>query len=364
MKRLFDREKAASAEAFFAAYIRKNCRAYVAAASVVLALECFMILRSFFVFDFGRTRHQLYFASYLFLSAATAAGLVCVLRNRRGRISPRSMTLALHLYCTAIILWSMLVSYLDIAVGNSPIVYMTVMMSVGGLAVLNPVYYAVNLLLSFGAMLALGIAVRAEYFFDGGYGSYINLGIFALISLLLSIRQYRISRRELELTQHLEKLSYRDQLTGIFNRRMYDDELERIRREDAPALLGLFDLDAFKRINDSYGHEFGDVCLREVARRLQAAFGDRAYRIGGDEFAVLCPPEERELLEKKLGEINRGLQAAFPDRSISISGGFALRGGGCGQSMESVAEAADKALYASKNGGKKQVRFAEEPPEA
>ena len=359
MKRLLGREEAAASEAFFQAYIRKNSRAYITAASVVLALECAMIVRGIFVFDFAKTRHVLYFLSYLFLGAATLGGLICVLRNRAGHMSPGGITLVLHLYCTVIIAWSMLVSYLDVAVGNSPIVYMTVIMSVGGLAVLNPVYYAVNLLLSFGLMLTVGITGHLTYFYESG--SIVNLLIFALISLLLSFRQYRVSRREMELSLHLEDLSYRDQLTGIFNRRMYDEELRRIEGEDAAALLGLFDLDAFKGINDSYGHEFGDLCLQEAAKGLLKAYGERAYRIGGDEFAVLCGERDRAGLEESFREINEGLEAAFPGRSISLSGGFAARRAGSAVRTETVIEDADRALYASKRGGRRRLSFAEDP---
>ncbi len=358
MKRLLDRGKLASSADFFSAYIRKNWKAYVTAASVVLALECAMIVRGLFVFDFTRTRHVLYFLSYLFLSAATLLGLSCVLRNRAGRISAMGVTMVLHFYCTAIIAWSMLVSYLDLAVGNSPIVYMTVIMSVGGLAVLNPVYYAVNLLLSFGVMLTVGMTGHLAYFYESG--SFVNLPIFVLISLLLSFRQYRVSRRELELSRHLEDLSYRDQLTGIFNRRMYDEELRRIEGEDAPVLLGLFDLDAFKRINDSCGHEFGDVCLQAAAKGLREAYGEGVYRIGGDEFAVLCPPQDRGALEAAFRGINQGLEAAYPDRRVSVSGGFALRPAGSGRGLEAVMKSADNALYASKNGGKGRLSFAED----
>ena len=350
----FDREAARLREEFFAGYIRKNSRAYTVVASVILLLEAAMITRALFVFDFGYWRHKLYFVSYIFLFCATLAALIFVLRNRGGRIKPLTMTLAQHLYCTAIIIWALLVAYLDLVADNTPIVFLTVIMSVAGLSVLHPLYYAVNVLASFAVLLSFPTFAEIHYFQEASRGIYLNLGIFALISVLLASRQYRVSRREYDLTRRLEALSFRDQLTGIFNRRMYDEAMERVAAEDSAAVIALFDLDAFKRINDTYGHDFGDTCLKEAAKQLREAFGDCVYRIGGDEFAAICDADLPDAPENRVEAINRRLETVFPGRSVSLSAGFFLRKKGADMSITAVVEAADKALYEAKKSGKRR----------
>lgn len=102
---------------------------------------------------------------------------------------------------------------------------------------------------------------------------------------------------ELRATQgHLETMAYSDPLTGLPNRRMFTDEIRRMaaqaQRDGVPFTLLLIDLDHFKEINDTFGHDAGDALLVEAADRLRHAVrqGDRVARLGGDEFAVLLAP--------------------------------------------------------------------------
>ncbi len=357
---LFDQEKNAAVENFFAAYIRKNSVAYMLVLSIVLLFETFMIARSLLVTDLTLLRSRVYFGAYIFLFCITLAGLVVTVLSRNGRVSETCVTLVLHLYCTGIIIWSLLISYLDMVAGNTPIVYLTVIMSIGGLSVVHPLYYAVNLFFSLFMLLTFRNYGNLPYFTPGKDGIYVNLTVFTIISLILDARHYQISRRELELSQYLEKLSYRDQLTGISNRRMYDSAMRQLDEKDLNAMIGILDLDAFKSINDTWGHDFGDACLCTLAGLLTDQFGEGAYRIGGDEFAVICPPVPHDELERRIDEINRHLHALYPGRDVSISAGFCPRPGGEARDAASAAKAADKALYAAKNGGRNRCCFSEE----
>ena len=357
---MFDDVKNTADESFFAAYIRKNKNAYVTVLSVVLAFECLMFVRGLVMFDFSRTRHQLYMISYILLSAATALGLIVTIRNAEERISAHTVTLVLHGYCSAIIAWSLLVSYLDLSVGNTAIVYLTVIMSVGGLSVVHPLYYGVNVLLSLMILFVLARGENLSYFESVNGGIYVNFAVFMIISCLLAFRHYRISRKELEMTLYLEQLSFRDQLTGIYNRRMYESAAEKADAENEDAVIVIFDFDRFKKINDTWGHDLGDQSLTVASRGLEEHFGERSYRIGGDEFAAICKPAGREALAEKLDSVNRLLADKFPGKEISISAGFAMR-----RDYGSVAEAlraADKALYAAKEEGGKRCCFVEDLP--
>jgi diguanylate cyclase (GGDEF)-like protein len=146
------------------------------------------------------------------------------------------------------------------------------------------------------------------------------------------------SRLELELEQErnqdlleqLERLSREDSLTGLANRRCWDEtlarEFERARRQERGLAVLLCDLDRLKEINDSFGHAIGDRVLKEAADvlRERVRTGDLAARLGGDEFAVLCPDTDfaaasnlAEDLRARLGEL-RPAEGALPGVTVSI----------------------------------------------
>lgn len=353
LRSIFDQEINRSVHAFFADYIKRYSVAYILILSAISVFEAIMLVRAFFLFDFTNFRHQLYFISYVFLLGATLLGVVLVVRNNKGMVSANTITIALHVYCSAIIVWSLLISYLDISRGNTPIVYLTVIMSIGGLTVLYPSYYAINLVASFCVLLSFRQLSDTPFFDTRTGGVYVNLIIFVIVSALLSIRHYRISMREMRLTHHLEKLSYCDQLTELNNRRMYDEALEKIDSEGEDIWIGIIDVDAFKTVNDTYGHDFGDRCLKEVARSLQSVFGNRSYRIGGDEFAVICEPCEISSIKEQIQIVNQRLAEAFPDKQVSISAGFGRHCTNGDRTLRDVIEAADQALYTAKKSDSK-----------
>ena len=357
---MLDQAENRAMENFFSQYMRINSKAYVTVLLTILLFEACLIVRGFFVFDFSYIRHQLYFVSYILLIVISFAALILVLRNRDGRVSSNTITIALHLYCTLIIAWSLLVTILDMMGGHSPLVYLTVIMAIGGLSVVHPAYYAVNLLFSLVFLLMFRNVGNSPFFSGAPGGIYINLFVFVMVSLLLTVRHYRISRRELELTRYLEELSFVDQLTGISNRRSFDEAQKRLDAEDAEIMVGILDLDNFKGVNDTYGHDFGDACLIELGARLREFFGEDCFRFGGDEFAILCPPEPKEALAGKIEAINRALEAAFPGKQIAISIGFALHEKGSGVEMNTTEIAADDALYWAKAHGKALCCFADE----
>ena len=152
-----------------------------------------------------------------------------------------------------------------------------------------------------------------------------------------------------------EQLAVMDSLTGLYNRRFLDAELQlelgRGARSQEPVGILLCDLDHFKQINDRYGHLVGDSVLCEVARRLIGAVrnGDVVARYGGEEFMVLLPGGDKELL-KELGERCR---RAFEDAPFRLPGGYEAQvtisiGGACwpedASNARELFEAADSAL--------------------
>jgi len=165
----------------------------------------------------------------------------------------------------------------------------------------------------------------------------------------------------------LEKHSREDSLTGVANRRHFDErlaaEVARAERYGHPLCLLLLDLDHFKRINDSHGHGAGDIVLRRAARIMAASARstDFVARIGGEEFAVLLP-EQDGAGARAVAENLRGLVAGLDntdiaaDLRVTASLGVAVLRPGEGR--DSLLRRADAALYEAKNAGRDRVMMA------
>jgi diguanylate cyclase (GGDEF)-like protein len=158
--------------------------------------------------------------------------------------------------------------------------------------------------------------------------------------------------------------SLRDPLTGLGNHRAFHEELDRqvaaAQRYDVPLALLLIDLDEFKAINDGRGHASGDRVLRGFGRLLDLTLrrADRAFRIGGDEFAVLLPHTDlggaRVLARRLLGQALQPTLRLDDVESLSFSGGLSAYPE-LADGRARLYSQADAALYAAKRGGRTDV---------
>jgi diguanylate cyclase (GGDEF)-like protein len=164
--------------------------------------------------------------------------------------------------------------------------------------------------------------------------------------------------------QMLEKQSREDALTGVANRRHFDErlaaEIARAGRYSHPLCLLLLDLDHFKRINDSFGHAAGDAVLRVAARTMAASARstDFVARIGGEEFAVLLPEQDfsgAHAMAENLRALVAGLDTneIAPNLRVTASLGLAVLRPG--EDRDSLLRRADAALYEAKNAGRNRV---------
>ncbi|SCY48047.1 GGDEF domain-containing protein [Desulfoluna spongiiphila] len=182
-------------------------------------------------------------------------------------------------------------------------------------------------------------------------------------------RQLKETNRELlEANGRLQTITYLDGLTGVSNRRAFDEALEgewrRAMRGEAPLGLLMVDIDFFKAYNDTYGHQAGDDCLKQVAGALGAVArrqGEVVARYGGEEFAVICPGGNTdalavvgESLRRRVGAL-RITHPSLPWGHVSISVGGAVVVPRPGDSRERLIGRADEALYAAKEAGRNRV---------
>ena len=174
-----------------------------------------------------------------------------------------------------------------------------------------------------------------------------------LFSYLYLVRQQRLGLRAgAEVARRLANV---DALTGLGNRRAFDDsltiEIARAARDEAPLSIGLVDVDSLKRINDDYGHLEGDRCLGAVARVMESSVrsSDRCFRWGGDEFVVVLPGSGHEAAHEVLERVAERVRetCAEPDgRGLEISWGAAELSPGA--NPEDVLAQADVALLEHK----------------
>jgi diguanylate cyclase (GGDEF)-like protein len=158
------------------------------------------------------------------------------------------------------------------------------------------------------------------------------------------------ARRSYE--ERLEHAAYHDPLTGLPNRALLWERFAAV--ADGPYAVLLVDLDGFKAVNDTYGHQAGDELLCQVAARLRHACGAEATvaRLGGDEFAVLLPGARAELATATAMAI-RGVfdwPAPLSTGPVPVGGSIGYALGGPGRSLDEVFAGADAAMYADKHG--------------
>jgi diguanylate cyclase (GGDEF)-like protein/PAS domain S-box-containing protein len=179
----------------------------------------------------------------------------------------------------------------------------------------------------------------------------------------------RAEDKILQLQKELEALSYRDPLTGIANRRMFDQILDvewgKARALGEPLSLVIVDIDFFKQYNDRYGHPQGDACLKEVARVLDRAAArtrDLCARLGGEEFVLVLPAtDEAAALAVAERCARRLARAALPHAASSVadvvtcSMGVATIVRGSRDLPAQLVDTADTRLYRAKAAGRNRI---------
>jgi len=211
-----------------------------------------------------------------------------------------------------------------------------------------------------------------------GGASRAGVAYFAIAGLILAS----------SIVESSYSLAYRDELTGLHSRRAFNDATASLKH---PYAVAVVDIDHFKSINDTYGHDTGDQVLRMVAARLaNVSGGGHAYRVGGEEFTILFPSRNAQEIFQHLELLRMNIEScsfrlrrgedrrktprdtdrrATPGRktkitkhsapgALSVTVSIGIAESKPHVSVEQVIESADKALYAAKQGGRNRIEVA------
>jgi len=184
--------------------------------------------------------------------------------------------------------------------------------------------------------------------------------------------ELHVALQELEeANQELERITTIDELSGLHNRRFYDQkilaEYRRSKRNLTPLSLVIIDIDFFKKVNDTYGHIAGDQCLVWVSMHIKQSLkrsSDLAFRYGGEEFCLILPDTDstgaKTLADDLRKEIaKRAFEFENKEIKLTISCGISTYQQQKGISPSQIFSGADSALYQAKDGGRNQIKYHE-----
>ena len=213
----------------------------------------------------------------------------------------------------------------------------------------------------------LSVTVEQKFDYSPFWKVLSVVAALTLVTLFWAHKVRRLNRKLIAANQALSELSRTDALTGLFNRRFFDEEFTRIfnlcKRSEICFSIIILDIDFFKRINDTYGHPVGDACLKHFGTILMERFqrnSDIVCRFGGEEFGIICTG-------KNVAKVHihvEGLRRHMADNvfihnderiTFTISAGIYSMVPQTDTPGDLYLEMADKALYQAKNSGRNQV---------
>ncbi|GEM_PF-6249730 len=323
---------------------------YLIVLSIICCLEIYMFIRAIGRFDFTDWKRVSYFCSYLLLLVSSAFTLTLLVINTiRGKLMG-VLVVMLDIYSVIVVLWGTLISFLDVSNGHTMIVYLTVIVCIAVLTNLRPIVYSSCVIPTSAALCVSAYLLDSELVATTGY--IINFAVFVFFALLLELIKYKLTNRNYITTDKLIKLSFHDQLTGVYNRHSLKERLAAMNDTDM-FYFGIVDVDNFKSVNDTYGHDVGDECLKRISVALCNNFGTEVFRYGGDEFVVISSKREDEIV-RLVNEINDMLASEYEGKGIHISAGFYCPTSSNEQYKDYFGKA-DAALYQAKETGKSKA---------
>lgn len=336
--------------------------------------------------EFDNWRHGIIATHAVVALLLAGIGLQAWLARRRTTPAPLAYCELLGTCAAAVLLaFGLTITFFDQQVTSSITPFLMGCVATALILLLRPVAAAG---LYIGAFVAFELAMEIaqpdpQLRLSNQMGGLTICGIGILLSLILwfgnlrNLRQrqhLRRQRKELEeKNRQLEYLAGHDPLTGLFNRRQFDQlvkqELARCDRQPMPISLLMIDLDHFKFINDRYGHPLGDEVIRHTANLLRkhTRSTDSVARLGGEEFLLLLPDStasQAMVIAEKLRKLLEETPLPMKDGLLYLTASFGIASldSGVSSTYERLYATADQALYRAKASGRNRVEVLDAAP--
>ena len=337
-------------ERIMAGIYRSTWRTSLLALSATVFSEFFMLGYTLVRPSLFGSRIWEYRVCYLVM-ILLAAGYIAMSAYARRDIQRRYRLLRIAdpVYTTLFYVWTMVITYSGKQPGGyvDTALFMTTALMTMLCFFLTPVQFLV-IHLAFDAFM-----VYMAFTITGSEGMLVNLSFFCIFHFLLGVCFLRMKYQLTERIITEEDRAQMDVMTGLFNRRAYEEDLRTLRlkadRNDLACIS--IDLNGLKQVNDSAGHEAGDRLIAGATECMRSSLGDigRLYRVGGDEFIALVFAGQDEL-QKKLEDFESRMAAWSARNSMELTTSF-----GCVRANEmpqatlpELVEEADKRMYAAK----------------
>ncbi|MDX1553925.1 MAG: GGDEF domain-containing protein [Marinobacter sp.] len=340
----------------------------------VAVVAAWLLLVTVFIYQFSHPLRNIHSSEFLgleflFRSPVILVSIVTLFVHYSGRLRwpSRYFLRAMGLAVMAMIL-SLLLLYLKTGTSGLYQISNGLVISFFGVSVLAVRGLKEWMLLFLLPLVVFsGTAVYLDIPLTGILPLFFDPLMMMVIGMIVMEALRRVLTSEFEARQTLGEMAATDQLTGLLNRRaiwpLLNHELQHAQRAGTPFSLILGDLDLFKKVNDTYGHDAGDVVLQETARRLEGALRrqDALCRWGGEELLVLLPDTDSD----GAMEVAEKLRASMADSPITagahrihqtISLGVASFQNG--DAIDAVVSRADEALYQAKHKGRNRAEMA------
>lgn len=224
-----------------------------------------------------------------------------------------------------------------------------------------------DFMLIFAAFLVLFISAiidmfRYYVFASTEHGTFFRYGsvVFTLILGIWAMEQALSAHKKTVERETYVSMAYTDNLTGILNRRAFDEDLRNIEMDRVEAVIVMMDLNNLKKINDNYGHQAGDDAIKSIANNIKIfrdKYGELCYRTGGDEFCVICKKMTINDIIAVCEDINEQLNSSnvVDGVKLSMAYGYKIYDPGKRDTIEQVVSQADKQMYEKKEKMKKDM---------
>ncbi|MCQ2087721.1 MAG: GGDEF domain-containing protein [Bacilli bacterium] len=334
-------------------YIKRFIKPYTILLCVVAIFEVLLTIREFLLPHRDPFRHWAYIGSYFILFAASVASAIFLLVQRKKTGREKLIAIVIHVYAIVAMLWGLGVSLLDYMGGGVvPVVFFTILATIGGLLILNPFVYLPSMVVLLIGMIVGMYLINSELI---SIGNLINIIILFIMIGVVSYRTTAVAVIEEDQREILIKIGNMDTLTGLKNENAYyrflDDLDDRSQKESFPYAVIVMDLNGLKHVDDTYGHRFGAHLISTAGKVLPTVFkNSEIFHTGGDEFVAVIV-NEFEHLDEFLKDFENNLECqtiSFEgvELTLSLARGVAIHEPG--EKYNDTYQRADRDMYVNK----------------